>query len=182
MMQSLHGPVRVQPDAQPVLGCVDVFNDYNGTSSSSAVTTPENTMSSGMGYSCLVRPLLSQISAEDAEFLSLKGALYVPEGPFCDALVKAFINYVYPFLPIIDLATFLPLMQSHQKEATSGEICSMENTEPASLLLVQAVIFSASAFVEGHFLRNAGFQSRRVARKFFYEKAKVSDRIRNITW
>lgn len=176
-MMSLHTTPRIQEHQSSILGSVDVFNDYNGSSASSCVTTPEDSLPAGIELSCLVRPRLSQISLEDAMFLSLKGALDVPEGPFCDALLEAFINYVYPFLPIIDLREFLLLMQQHQEEAASGESCSTRTGMPVSLLLVQAVMFSASAFVDTHYLREAGFHSRRAARRSFFERAKVSDRV-----
>lgn len=161
----------LNPDQPASVGS---FEDYSSDSTGSqAEVASDPTPSDDIVLSCIVRPLLSRISLEDAMYLSLKGALDVPEGPFCDALIEAFINYVYPFLPILDLAEFLQLMQQHQDELALWKNDFGQDQSPASLLLVQAVMFSASAFVDSQYLQEAGYTSRRAARKSFFEKAKV---------
>lgn len=165
----------LNPD-QPGI-CLEGFDDYSSESTDPGTHTPKDACSTdGIVLSCIVRPLLSRITLEDAMYLSLKGALDVPEGPFCDALIEAFINYVHPFLPIVDLADFLQLMQRHQDEIALGKNDFGQITSQGSLLLVQAVMFSASAFVDAQYLREAGYTSRRAARKSFFEKTKASTR------
>ncbi|KAH6685937.1 hypothetical protein F5X68DRAFT_262452 [Plectosphaerella plurivora] len=162
------------PQQPSTLASVDSFEDYSSDSMGSQAESPSHSTSTdGIVLSCIVRPLLTRISLEDAMYLSLKGALDVPEGPFCDALLEAFINYVHPFLPILDLAEFLQLMQQHQDELALGKNDFGQDQSPASLLLVQAVMFAASAFVDSQYLQEAGYTSRRAARKSFFEKTKL---------
>ncbi|KAK7225485.1 hypothetical protein V2G26_013488 [Clonostachys chloroleuca] len=42
-----------------------------------------------------------------------------------------------------------------------------------SLLLYDAVLYAAAAFVDLHFIQNAGYASRRVARKHLYDKTRL---------
>lgn len=106
--------------------------------------------------------LASNISPQDLEFLSLKGALTVPEINLRNALVRSFVEFVHPWMPVVDLVEFLLA------------VCSSDTDRPkTSLLLFQAIMFSAVAFVDGSLLENSGFTSRKAARKQFYERTKV---------
>jgi hypothetical protein len=66
-------------------------------------------------------------------------------------------------MPLIDLHPFLSIVD--RRDGVNGQ---------TSLLLYQSIMFSAMAFVDIKHLRAAGFSSRKVARKAFVQKTKVS--------
>lgn len=107
-----------------------------------------------------IRPASRELSADDLELLYRRGALSIPDDELRDQLLRAFILYVYPFLPVVDLQEFL--------QAVDGN-----GGTRISLLLFQAVMFAGTAFVDLQFLIMAGFADRRAARLHFHNKAKV---------
>lgn len=110
-----------------------------------------------------LRPLPSKIAAEDFQYLALKGALALPSIALQNALLQCYVEYVYPYMPLIDLHPFLSIVD--RRDGVNGQ---------TSLLLYQSIMFSAMAFVDIKHLRAAGFSSRKVARKAFVQKTKVS--------
>ena len=110
-----------------------------------------------------IKPLPSKIAPEDVEYLYKKGALTLPPLELQMALIRAFVEYVHPYLPLLELHSFLDTVAS--KDGLNGQV---------SLFLYQAVMFSATAYVEGKYLREAGYTSRRAARKSFFQKTRVS--------
>lgn len=109
-----------------------------------------------------VKPLPKSIEADDLSYLQSKGALTLPSDDFQDALIWSFFEYVYPFMPVLDLDQFLQSV--YHRDGSAGQI---------SLLLLQAVLFAGTAHVKMSFLKDAGFQSRRQARKAFFQKVRV---------
>ncbi|RYO79364.1 hypothetical protein DL766_008214 [Monosporascus sp. MC13-8B] len=109
-----------------------------------------------------IRPLPAKIAAEDVAYLSTKGALTLPTIPLQNALLRCYIEYVHPYMPLIDLNEFLTAVNS--RDGLCGQI---------SLLLYQAIMFSATAFVESKFLKDAGYPSRKAARKASFYKARL---------
>lgn len=107
-----------------------------------------------------IRPASRELSADDLELLYRRGALSIPEDELRDQLLRAFILYVYPFLPVVDLREFLSAVEGN-------------GSTRISLLLFQAVMFAGTAFVDLQFLIMAGFADRRAARLHFYNKVKV---------
>lgn len=105
----------------------------------------------------------SNFNKRDLEYLEERGALTIPDVHLRKALIDCFCQYVYPTMPVVDLVEFLQALQP--RTVTPGP--------KISILFFQAVMFSAAAFVSIDLLREAGFSSRRVARKVFYERAKV---------
>lgn len=88
----------------------------------------------------------------------------MPETSLRDELLLAFVLYVHPYMPVLDLQRDL-LDAVYMQEKDSGQ---------CSLLLFQAVMFAGSAFVDLRLLETLGFRSRRAARKALYFKVKVS--------
>lgn len=80
-----------------------------------------------------------------------------------DELLKAYIEFVHPFMPLLDLYDFVMIVESGN--GTLGRI---------SLILFQAVMFAGSAFCDFEHLRNAGYANRKEARKDFFQKTRVS--------
>lgn len=103
------------------------------------------------------------MTADDIQYLWKKGALAIPDIAFRNALLQAFIEYVYPYMPLLELHDFLRIVDRNDGE--SGKI---------SLVLFQAVMFAGTAFVDKSYLTAAGYPTRKAARKAFYQRARVS--------
>jgi hypothetical protein len=109
-----------------------------------------------------IKPLPSRMAIEDVGHLWKKGALTIPDAPFRNALLTAYIEFVHPYMPLIELQEFLRIVDEGTGE--SGRI---------SLLLFQAVMFTGVAFVDMSYLTAAGYSTRKAARKAFYLKSRV---------
>lgn len=120
--------------------------------------TPTDTLPS------YVRPLPDRWLAEDIEYLQKKGALRVPSCELRDELLRSYSLLIHPYMPLLDLNELLETIQSNGAKGT------------VSLLLFQAAMFAATAFVNVDHLRQAGYESRRQARRAFFQKARVSSR------
>ena len=110
-----------------------------------------------------IKPLPPRIALEDARYLSNKGALTIPSAPLQNALLQAFVEYVYPYMPLLELHEFLDTINS--ADGFSGQV---------SLFLYHAVMFVSSAFVGGKYLKEAGYTSRKAARRDFFYRTRVS--------
>ncbi|KAI0388965.1 fungal-specific transcription factor domain-containing protein [Xylariaceae sp. FL0594] len=109
-----------------------------------------------------LRPLPQRIASEDVAYLRAKGALSVPSLPVQSALLRAYVEYVHPYMPLLDLHDFLSLVDA--RDGSRGQ---------TSLFLYQAVMFCATAFVSNKVLKEAGYSSRKAARRAFFTKARL---------
>lgn len=80
-----------------------------------------------------------------------------------DELLRCYVEFVHPFMPLFDLHEFLHMVDS--ENGSAGKV---------SLLVLQAVMFTGSAFVDMQHLAKAGYASRKEARKSFFQRARVS--------
>lgn len=110
-----------------------------------------------------IKPLPQYMTAEDTKFLWAKGALSLPDTGLRDELIRCYIEFIHPELPLIELHEFLQTIDKGGGE--EGGI---------SLVLFQAVMFSGTAFVDASFLLEAGYSTRREIRTAFYQRARVS--------
>ena len=78
-----------------------------------------------------------------------------------DELLRAYICYVHPLLPLLDLEDFL-------KAIDGGD-----GSNTISLILFQAVMFAGASFVDMSHLESEGFQYRKQARKAFFTRVRV---------
>ena len=108
-----------------------------------------------------IKPLSSRVSAQDEEFLAKKGALSIPAPGLRDALLRSYLEYVQTYMPLLELHDFLNTVDANGVKGT------------VSLLLLQAIMFAGSAFVDIKLLRAFGFESRKAARRDFFQKTKV---------
>ncbi|KIW98809.1 uncharacterized protein Z519_00472 [Cladophialophora bantiana CBS 173.52] len=108
-----------------------------------------------------IRPSRPDIRHDDLEFLHRRGALSLPLGELRDQLIRCFVLYVHPFMPIVDLEDLL------------GALDGKDASSKISLVVFQAVLFSGAAFVELSLLQEAGYESRRAARADLYQKVKL---------
>lgn len=126
---------------------------------SDQAATPKRSKGPLPGY---IKPLPHRMNADDIHYLWKKGALSIPATTFRNELIRCYVEYVHPYMPLIDLNEFLQIVDDGHGH--SGKL---------SLLLFQAVMFAGTAFVEMSYLENAGFSTRKAARKAFYQKARV---------
>ncbi|KAL6875403.1 fungal-specific transcription factor domain-containing protein [Trichoderma longibrachiatum] len=108
-----------------------------------------------------VRPLTS-LPPDDMEFLHAEGALTLPDSALQNALLRAFFEYVHPYVPTLDLDAFLHSIGT--PDGSAGQV---------SLLLLQAVLAAGTAHVELHHLRNGGYQTRKQARTAFLKRVRL---------
>jgi len=109
-----------------------------------------------------IKPLPARIGPDEIAFLEKKGALTVPSIGLRNELLRAYIEFVHPYMPLLELYDFVMIVESGS--GVLGRI---------SLILFQAVMFAGSAFVDMHHLHNAGYLSRKEARKDFFQKTRV---------
>ena len=108
-----------------------------------------------------IRPLPPRFLMEDIEYLDKKGALTVPDNALRNELLRSYAQFVHPFLPVLELKEFLtPIEQNDVKN-------------PISLLLFQAVMFAGTAYIDMRFLQAHGFETRKAARKAFWQRVRL---------
>ncbi|KAG7102833.1 Cutinase transcription factor 1 beta like protein [Verticillium longisporum] len=84
-----------------------------------------------------VKPLPARIASEDVKYLHTKGALSLPPLPLQTALFQAYVEYVHPYMPLLDLREFLGAVNA--RDGLCGQV---------SLFLYQAIMFAATAFTQ----------------------------------
>jgi len=108
-----------------------------------------------------IRPIPPRISAEDLEYLEKKGAFIIPETSLRNELLRCYVQYMHPNLPLLDLQDFLAAIEKNEPGNT------------VSLLLFQAVMFAATAFIDMRHLTAQGYVTRRAARSAFFHRIKL---------
>ncbi|KAF1841149.1 uncharacterized protein K460DRAFT_380866 [Cucurbitaria berberidis CBS 394.84] len=109
-----------------------------------------------------IKPLPAKIGPEEISYLEKKGALSVPKGTLRSEMLRAYIEFVHPYMPLLDLHDFLTVID--RPDGSKGKV---------SLILFQAVMFAGSAFVDMQHLRTAGYATRKEARKDFFQKTRI---------
>lgn len=110
-----------------------------------------------------LKPLPQRMTSVDIDYLFAKGALSLPDITVRNALLRSYLEYVHPYMPLVEVHDLLQIIDDGTGE--SGRI---------SLLLFQAIMFAGTAFVDMEMLRAAGYTNRKTARKAFFQKARVS--------
>jgi hypothetical protein len=103
------------------------------------------------------------MTSADIDYLFAKGALSLPDIPVRNALLRSYFEFVHPYMPLIEFQEVVKIVE--EGTGVSGKI---------SLLLFQAIMFAGTAFVDMQSLRSAGYSSRKIARKAFFQRARVS--------
>ena len=109
-----------------------------------------------------LKPLPQRMTSVDIDYLFAKGALSLPETPVRNALLRAYLEFVHPYMPLIEIHELLQIIEDGTGQ--SGRM---------SLLLFQAIMFAGTAFVDMEYLKGAGYTNRKAARKAFFQKARV---------
>lgn len=128
-----------------------------------SISSSSNNNNNSSKLPAFLRPLPTKIAAEDVKYLHIKGALSLPTLPLQNALLQAYVEFVHPYMPLMDLNHFLGTIST--RDGRNGQ---------TSLFLYQAVMFAASAFVDMKYLREGGYTTRKAARKSFFQKTRVS--------
>ena len=110
-----------------------------------------------------IKPMPERILSEDRRYLVQKQVFTLPPLRLQNALLAAYIEYVHPYMPLLELHDLLRVI--NDRSGASGKL---------SLFLYHAVMFSATAFVDESLLRDAGYDSRRDARRSFFSRTRVS--------
>ncbi|KAJ5657116.1 Cutinase transcription factor 1 beta variant 3 [Penicillium longicatenatum] len=109
-----------------------------------------------------LRPLPTTMDPDAVKHLHEVGALALPGIALQNALLQAYVENVHVALPFMDLPSFLNSI--HGGHEDKGQI---------SLLLFHSVMFAATAFVDMKYLCEDGYQTRRCARKQFFQRTKL---------
>lgn len=117
---------------------------------------------------------LSQMCEVDINYLSSKNALLLPPKYIQESMLKGYIDYVHPFMPVLDLDHF-SLFTNYETALKRDPLESRR-----SLLVLQSIMFSGSAFVELHDLQMSGYESRKACRSELFDRARVCPLSREI--
>jgi len=109
-----------------------------------------------------IKPMPERILSEDRRYLVQKQVFTLPPLRLQNALLAAYIEYVHPYMPLLELHDLLRVI--NDRSGASGKL---------SLFLYHAVMFSATAFVDESLLRDAGYDSRRDARRSFFSRTRL---------
>ncbi|KAL5347528.1 hypothetical protein ACLOAV_007840 [Pseudogymnoascus australis] len=109
-----------------------------------------------------IQPLPTCMESEDMMHLWKKGATVIPDIAFRNELLRSYIEFVHPYMPLLDVHDFLRIVDEGTGE--NGRV---------SLLLFQAVMFAGVAFADRSYLTAAGYPTRRSARKAFYLRTRA---------
>ena len=108
-----------------------------------------------------IKPLPSRLGHDEITFLEKKGALTIPPIPLRDALLKEFAEFVYPYMPLLNLHELIGIVDRN------------DGLQSISLLLFQAIMFAGVATVDMRHLKSAGYATRRDARREFFQKTRI---------
>jgi hypothetical protein len=110
-----------------------------------------------------IKPLPPRIGADEVQYLAKKGALTLPHSGLRNELLQAYIEFVHPYMPVLDVCDFVTIVESGNSQF--GRL---------SLILYQAVMFAGSAFIDMQHLYKAGYSSRKHARRDLFQRTRVS--------
>ncbi|KAH7305444.1 fungal-specific transcription factor domain-containing protein [Stachybotrys elegans] len=103
---------------------------------------------------------------QDVNYLESQGCLHVPNPSILEVFLRSYFMHVHVFLPLIDEGDFWDMYFG-----------SPNTTDPpkttVSLLVLQAMIFSASNFVPLPILQELGYHDVSTARTELYRKTKL---------
>lgn len=108
-----------------------------------------------------IKPLPDRFGNDDITYLQNKGALTIPNLELRNELIRCYAEVIHPFMPLLDLHDFV------------ATIDCKDGSKQVGLLLFQSVMFAGIASVPIRYLENAGYTSRRDARRDFFNKTRL---------
>lgn len=108
-----------------------------------------------------IRPVGPNVMGEDLNYLQRIGAFTLPETGLRNELLRCYVQYVHPNLPLLELQDLLCAVHNN------------ESTDTVSLLLFQAVMFAGTGFIDMRYLVAQGYDTRKAARRAYFQKCKA---------
>ncbi|KXL49440.1 MAG: hypothetical protein FE78DRAFT_76324 [Acidomyces sp. 'richmondensis'] len=108
-----------------------------------------------------LKALPARLSLDDIMYLEKKGALTIPAPPLRDELLRCYAEFVHPYMPLLNLHKVVRII-----DRADGQ-------EAMSLLLFQSIMFAGIATVDMRYLKSAGYETRRDARRDFFAKTRL---------
>jgi hypothetical protein len=108
-----------------------------------------------------IKPLPDRFGNDDITYLQNKGALTIPNVELRNELIRCYAEVIHPFMPLLDLHDFVATIDCN------------DGSKQVGLLLFQSVMFAGVASVNMRHLENAGYTSRRDARRDFFNKTRL---------
>lgn len=107
-----------------------------------------------------------RVSAGHLKFLDSQGTFDLPPRSLQRALIEAYAEFAYPYMPLIQLHEFLG----------SLDVADNGHSKRYSLLLYLGILFAGAAFVDPKALEEdtCGFSTRKKARRELMKRATVS--------
>lgn len=133
---------------------------YSTFSNSSKARANSNAYNSYDTLPFIATPELGHLSALDVRFMQLNGCFDLPPMPILNELVRMYFLHTHPIAPLLDEGDF-------------WDAFSCSSGEKISLLLFQAMVFAACAFIPEAVAEAAGFPYPRAAAEAFYKKTKI---------
>ncbi|OQU96910.1 Fungal specific transcription factor domain-containing protein [Cladophialophora immunda] len=112
---------------------------------------------------CFV-PHPGHLDTRDLEYLRDKGAFCVPSVRLRLEIIRCYVQYMHPYMPLLDADKLLHILLS---DATACPVAKY------SLLLFQCVMFAGVAFVDETFVKEDGYDNLKAARKSFYLRTRL---------
>ncbi|KAF2182235.1 hypothetical protein K469DRAFT_691463 [Zopfia rhizophila CBS 207.26] len=150
--------INSQPNGMPILPFTPFAGDGRAPYFGNVAPRP----STVADLPLFIKSLPARIGPDEIAYLEKKGALTVPKSTLRNEMLRAYVEFVHPYMPLLDLHDFLMVID--RPDGSLGKV---------SLILFQAVMFAGSAFVGMRHLRTAGYVTRKEARKDFFQKTRL---------
>lgn len=131
--------------------------------SSAAARSPVSEAGAQEELPAFFKPL-NNCTPLDLEYLHRKGALKIPQVPLRLEIIRCYIEYLHPYMPMLDVEELL---------RTFDPTIDPPIQQRYSFLLFQCIMFAAVAFVEESLVEETEQKSLKAVRKTFYQKARV---------
>lgn len=113
-------------------------------------------------YDFLELQALPKLLSADVKYLESKGCFRVPSDSYLDDFMQVYFLHVHPCMPILNEGEFWNLY---------GQKDNILGASKVSLLVLQAMLFAASALVPLRTLRACGFRDSHEARERLHQRA-----------
>ncbi|OQV01775.1 Fungal specific transcription factor domain-containing protein [Cladophialophora immunda] len=114
-----------------------------------------------------IRRYVHDCHALDCGYLAEKGCFVVPSQAEINGLIEVYVEYIHPLLPLLDLEEWRDMVGNNPKDHPQSEPRAL------SLLVLQGLLFAASAYIDHSTLEKLGYTSRFKAQNTFFYRAKT---------
>ncbi|EXJ66720.1 uncharacterized protein A1O5_09915 [Cladophialophora psammophila CBS 110553] len=165
-----HSPLQTNVDSRRSNPAIRPAYAGNGLHNGLSLSPPSQTSTdlrlgsaggSEIAFPKYIRRASACLEVDDVERLQTKGAFIIPDTALRNELLRCYVQYVHPYLPVLELEDFLAAIEKD------------DATETVSLLLFQAVMFAATPYAALRTLAAHGYHDRRKARRSFYLRVKL---------